>query len=89
MVEELQALEANQNWDLIPKLESDSIIGKKWVYSIKVKSNGSLDRYNTLHVALGYKQEESIYYEKDFAPIVKIITIKTLLVITICNWPLH
>lgn len=86
MAEELQALEANQTWDLIPKLESDSIIG---FYSIKVKSDGSLDRYNTRHVALGYKQEESIYYEKDFAPIVKIITVKTLLVITIRNWPLH
>lgn len=87
--EELQALEANQNWDVNPKLESESIIESKVVYSIKVKSDGSPDRYNTHHVALGYKQEDSIYYEKDFAPIVKIIRLKTLLVITIRNWPLH
>nr|CAD1831818.1 unnamed protein product [Ananas comosus var. bracteatus] len=44
MVEELQAIEDNHTWDLVPRPGNVSVIGSKWVYSIKVKPDGTLDR---------------------------------------------
>ena len=41
---ELLALEANQTWDLVPAPEGASVIDSKWIYSIKVHSDESLDR---------------------------------------------
>lgn len=45
MAEELLALEANRTWDLVPRPSDGTVIGSKWIYSIKVKPDGSLDRY--------------------------------------------
>lgn len=62
--EELQALEANQTWDLVPKPDRGSTIRSKWVYFIKVKEDGTLDRYNAWLVAQGFKHEYEIEYEE-------------------------
>jgi hypothetical protein len=42
--EEMRALKANNTWELVPKDPKSNIIGSKWVYKIKLKSNGILDR---------------------------------------------
>ena len=55
MTDELVALEANQTWELVPAPDGASVIGNKWIYSVKVHSNGSLDRYKARLVAQGYK----------------------------------
>lgn len=59
------------------------MIGSKWVYLIKRKSDGSLDRYKAKLVAQGYKQEYGIDYGEIFAHVAKMTTICTL--ITIAN----
>lgn len=64
-------------------------IGCKWAYSIKLKSDGSLDRYKARLVALGNKQEYGIYYDETFAPVAKMTTVRTILAITASQyWPL-
>lgn len=45
MQEELCALEANETWEVVDCPVGVTLLGCKWVYSIKVKSDGSLDRY--------------------------------------------
>ncbi|XP_019051427.1 PREDICTED: uncharacterized protein LOC109113940 [Nelumbo nucifera] len=42
---EIQALLENDTWDLIKATPETSLIGSRWVYSVKLKSDGSLDRY--------------------------------------------
>lgn len=66
MTEELLALEANQTGVLIPHSVSASIVGSKWIYSIKVKSDRSLDLYKACFIAQGFKQEYGIDYEEIF-----------------------
>ena len=55
MAEELRALTENHTWELVPRPAGSPIIGSKWVYSVKLKSDGSLDRYKARLVAQGYK----------------------------------
>ena len=53
MIEELRALQDNHTWDVIPYPTQGKAIGCKWVYSIKLRFDGTLDRYKARLVALG------------------------------------
>ncbi|PHT99700.1 hypothetical protein BC332_29488 [Capsicum chinense] len=65
-------------------------IGCKWVYSIKLHSDGTLDRYKARLVVLGNKKEYSVNYEETFAPVAKITTVRTIIAIAASqNWTLH
>ena len=81
MEAELQALEENHTWNIVSCPPNVKPIGSKWVYTVKLKSNGSLDRYKARLVALGNKQEYGLYYEETFAPIAKMTTVRTILAI--------
>ena len=54
-------------------------IGCKWVYKIKYKSDGTLDKYKARLVVKGFSQHQGIDYEKTFAPTAKMSTIKLVL----------
>jgi hypothetical protein len=51
---ELVALEANNTWSLTSLPLGKHPIGCKWVYKVKLKADGSLERYKTGFVAKGY-----------------------------------
>eukprot|EP00268_Persea_americana_P023466 TRINITY_DN23060_c0_g1_i5.p1 TRINITY_DN23060_c0_g1~~TRINITY_DN23060_c0_g1_i5.p1 ORF type:complete len:126 (+),score=12.65 TRINITY_DN23060_c0_g1_i5:657-1034(+) len=52
-------------------------IGCKWIYSIKLKSKGTLDRYTARLVALENRQEYSIDYDETFNPVAKMTIVRT------------
>lgn len=79
MEEELQALMDNHTWDIVHCPANVKAIGCKWVYSIKLRSDGTLDRYKARLVALGNKQEYGINYEETFAPVAKMTTVRTVI----------
>jgi len=51
---EISALESNQTWEtaLLPK--EKTTIGCKWIFKIKYKANGTIERYKARLVAKGY-----------------------------------
>jgi hypothetical protein len=62
MALEFQALMDNHTSTLCPRPPHRTIIKNKWVYKLKQKANGSLDRYKALLVAKGFKQRDGIDY---------------------------
>ena len=52
--EELEALKKNNTWRLVPLPKGKKIVGCRWVFSIKYKADGSIDRYKARLVAKGF-----------------------------------
>ena len=87
MFDEINALLANSTWTLVPELVNSNVIGSKWIYRIKHKSDGSIERYKARLVAQGFTQQSSLDYKKTFSPVIKATTIKTVLAIsTMKKW---
>ena len=82
MKEELDTLFKNHTWDLVTLPLGKSVVGCKWIYKIKTRSDGSIERYKTLLVAKGFTQEYEIDYEETFTPIARISFVRALLIVT-------
>jgi hypothetical protein len=76
---EYSALMKNRTWHLVPPQKGRNVIDCKWLYKIKRKVDGSLDRYKARLVAKGFKQRHGLDYEETFSPVFKPATIRTIL----------
>uniref|UniRef100_A0A2N9FKE7 Reverse transcriptase Ty1/copia-type domain-containing protein n=1 Tax=Fagus sylvatica TaxID=28930 RepID=A0A2N9FKE7_FAGSY len=75
MKEELDALLKTGTWDLVDLPAGKSAIGCKWVYKIKTRSDGTVDRYKARLVAKGFTQEYGIDYEETFDPVARLSSV--------------
>ena len=54
MVDEYQAIQDKNTWQLVDCPHHVKPIGCKWVYRIKYKQNGDIDKYKARLVAKGF-----------------------------------
>lgn len=90
MSAEIQALESNNTWTITSLPPNKKPIGCKWVYKIKYRSDGTIERYKARLVAKGFTQLEGIDYNETFAPVAKMITVRCFFAIAaLKGWSLH
>lgn len=75
MQQEIQALEENNTWSLEPLPVGKKLVGCRWVYKIKHKANGEIDKYKARLVLKGFTQVEGEDFRETFAPVAKMTTI--------------
>lgn len=90
MAYEINALLKQETWTLVPRNTTQNIVGCRWAYKIKRRSNGSIDRYKDRLVAKGFHQKPRVTYHDTFNTVVKFTTIRLVLSLAFRhNWPIR
>ena len=65
-------------------------MGCKWIFNVKYKADGNIDKYKARLVAKGFTQTYGVNSQETFAPVAKLNIVQVLLSIAINNdCPLH
>ena len=78
MKDEMDSLITNHTWELAKLPAGKKALHNKWVYRIKEESNGS-QRFKVRLVVKGFQQKEGIDFTEIFSPVIKLVTIRTVL----------
>ena len=82
MEEEIQQIEKNKTWSLVPRREDKNVIGTKWVFRNKLDENGEVTRNKARLFCKGYAQEEGIGYGETFSLVATMKGVRILLAYT-------
>ena len=90
MVDEITVLHSNGTWDLVPLPPGKSLVGCRWIYTVKVGLDGQVDRLKAHLVVKWYTQIYGLDYGDTFSPIAKMSSVRLFLSIAaMCHWPLY
>jgi hypothetical protein len=79
MKEELNHIEKNETWELVPIPKEKDVIDTKWVFRNKLDEDGKVVRNKLRLVYKGYSQVKGIEFEETFAPVARLEAIEMFL----------
>ncbi|TYK05024.1 Cysteine-rich RLK (receptor-like protein kinase) 8 [Cucumis melo var. makuwa] len=90
VMEEMRTLEKNKTLKICALPKGHKIAGCKWVFALKYKAEGTLDRYKARLVAKGFTQTYDVDDSETFSPVAKLNAVRVLLYVAMNkDWPLY
>src|SRR6266446_4140937 len=90
MDKKISTLEQASTWSTIPRPTNKNIISSKWVFRIKRKADGTIDKYKARLVARGFTQIYGINYFDTYSPVAKMASFRTILAMAAClDWDIE
>lgn len=83
MDREWETLQERGTWELEELPEGKRPIGVKWVFRVKVKADGSLDKLKARLVAKGYTQIPGVDFLDTYAPVSRFTTLRVLFALAV------
>lgn len=83
MQKKFDALEANHTWDIVTLSLHKKVIPYKWIYKIKYKADGSVERYKARLVIRGDTQKKDIDFTEIFSHVIKFTIVRCLLTLVV------
>ena len=71
----------NDVWEVVPRPEGKSIVTSKWLFKVKHRANGSVEKHKARFVAKEFSQKEEIDYDETFAPVARYTSIITIIIL--------
>ncbi|CAI7751833.1 unnamed protein product, partial [Closterium sp. NIES-53] len=83
MDKELKALKEHNTWKVVPigVARNKTILTGKWVFRVKTKADGTIDKFKARWVVRGFDQEHGRDFTKTFAPVSRHTSLRILLAI--------
>ena len=90
MVEEMQVLDNNVTWDLVPLPTRKKDIGCRWVFVVKFNPDKSVARLKARLVAKVYAHTYGVDYSDTFSPIAKLTSVRLFISLAASyDWDFH
>ena len=82
MQEEIDTLNRFHCFDVVPKAEAlrhGRLVKSKWVFKLKMESDGSLQRFKARLVAKGFTQQYGVDYDVTYSPVFGYSSLRSIL----------
>jgi hypothetical protein len=87
---EWDSLVKNGTFVVVDRPNGTNVVGCKWVYRIKLKADGSIERFKARLVAQGFTQQYGIDFKETYSPVIRGATFRWLLAMaTLHNWDMR
>lgn len=90
MIDEIHGQLKHRTWDLVPPNGAQNLVTCKWIFTVKYRAEGFVERYKARLVARGFNQKYGLDCSETFGAVIRLITIRLVLDVAVKkNWRIH